>query len=272
LYYINIHTATNPGGEIRGQLVPADILPTLVCPASTNAECAGTNDTFITLNAQVADTEGDALTVVWSVDGVAIQTNTVAAGASTNLTSVNFSAVYDVGIHAVTISVSDGVDVPVTCTATVTIVDTIPPTILSASLTPAVLWPPNHKLNTVQVSVIATDLCNGTATCRIKSIQSSQGALVKGSGKTSPDAQITGALTAKVRAERSGKEKSGRTYTIVVECSDPSGNAATTNLVVFVPHDQGNHGNSTNAPGQTGTLPPQSNGNGNGNGHGHGNH
>jgi len=37
-----------------------------------------------------------------------------------------------------------------------------------------------------------------------------------GSGNTAPDWEITGDATANLRAERSGKNKAGRIYTIVI--------------------------------------------------------
>jgi hypothetical protein len=271
LYYINVHTATNPAGEIRGQLIPVNTLPTLVCPSPATVECTGTNGTLVGLSAQVSDLDGDALTVVWSVDGVAIQTNNIAAGVSSNVSNVAFQAIYQNGIHSIGISVSDGIDTA-TCGTTVSVVDTTPPVILSASVTPNVLWPPNHQMIPVEVSVTAVDLCSTVSTCKIKSISGNQGAHAHGSGNTSPDWLITGDLTAQIRAERTGQGKNGRIYTLVVECTDSSGNAATTNLFVTVPHDQGNRGNSTNAPGHTGVLPPTSHGHGNpGNPHGNGN-
>jgi len=263
LNYINVHSAQYPAGEIRGQLIPVNTLPTIACPAAVTAECTGENGTLVSLSAQVSDADGDALTVIWTVNGVAIQTNSIVAEGSTNASSVTFDALYQLGTNVISISVSDGIDSPVSCGTTVTIVDTTPPTILSASLTPDELWPPNHKLNEIQVSIVATDICS-SVTSKIKSISSSQSALAKGSGHTSSDWKKTGDLTAQIRAERSGKDKNGRTYTLVVEVSDSSGNTADTNLTVFVPHDQGQHRGSGNPP-------PTSNGNGNGNGNSNGN-
>ena len=54
----------------------------------------------------------------------------------------------------------------------------------------------------------------------------------------SNDWEITGDVSARLRAERRGNG-SGRTYTIDVQCVDGSGNAsATAPATVFVPHDQ----------------------------------
>lgn len=238
LYYINIQTTNYPAGEIRGQLIPVNTRPTVVCPPAATVECTGQSGTYVSLTAQVVDEDGDALTVTWSVDGTSYKTNTVAAGTSTNLTDVSFDASYGMGSHTVVVSVFDGTDT-VTCSTTVDVVDTTPPVIISANVTPDILWPPNHKFVPVQVSVDATDTCSEVS-CQILSISSSQSVYEKGSGHTAPDwkRMNDGGLTAKLRAERSGRIKSGRTYTLVVACTDDSGNVATTNLVVLVPHDR----------------------------------
>ena len=267
-YYINIGTATNPAGEIRGQLIPTDTLPTLVCPASTNAQCAGPAGTLVSLSADVSDVDGDALTVVWSANGVAVQTNSIAAGTSTNVTSMPFDGLFQFGTNIVSISVSDGFGPPVTCSTTVAVIDTLPPVFTSASVSTNLLWPPNHKLIPVQVTATATDIC-GAVTTKIKSITSNQSPNAKGSGHTSNDWKITGDLTAELRAERTGKDKGGRIYTITVEATDEAGNTAHTNLLVTVPHDQRGVG-STNAPGgPPSTNPGNGNGNGNGGNNGH---
>src|ERR1043165_1509531 len=66
LTYVNIHTALNPDGEIRGQLIPAIVTngpPTISCSASTN-ECG----TPATASVLVSDPDGDPMTVVWSAN------------------------------------------------------------------------------------------------------------------------------------------------------------------------------------------------------------
>lgn len=116
-------------------------------------------------------------------------------------------------------------------------VDTEPPTISSVTASPSVLWPANHKMVPVTVAVVASDN-TGVASCRIISVTSSEPDSGLGDGDTAGDIQITGDLTLLLRAERSGKGE-GRTYTIVVECKDEMGNAATATTTVTVPHDRG---------------------------------
>jgi Galactose oxidase, central domain len=96
-----------------------------------------------------------------------------------------------------------------------------PPTITSASASPNTLWPPNHKMVPVTVSVSATDNSGAMPTCQIVSVSSSEPINGLGDGNTAPVWQITGPLTVNLRAERSGKG-TGRTYTIIVACTDAS--------------------------------------------------
>lgn len=270
--YVNVTTAANTNGEIRGQLIPVDTLPTLVCPDSTNAQCQGGSGTLVVLTATVSDADGDPLTVVWTANGVAVQTNTVPAGTSTNSTPITLSGLYQFGTNVVVISVSDGIAPPVTCSTMVAVIDTIPPVITSASVSTNVLWPPNHKLIPVEVSITATDSC-GEVTTEITSITSSESPNAKGSGHTSPDFQITGPFSALLRSERSGKDKEGRVYTITVTATDQAGNTSETNLLVTVPHDQGKNSGSNsngNGNGNGNRNNGKGNGDGNGNGNGHG--
>ncbi|MGZ4962619.1 MAG: hypothetical protein ACXWKG_02480 [Limisphaerales bacterium] len=109
------------------------------------------------------------------------------------------------------------------------------PVIVSATAAPNVLFPPNHKLVPITITVNALN----DVSCKIVSVSSNQPINGKGDGNTSPDWIITGDLTLLLRAERAGNIKTDRVYTITVECADAFGNTARQNVVVTVPHDQG---------------------------------
>jgi hypothetical protein len=237
LNYINIHTTNNPGGEIRGQLIlEVNAAPTLVCPAPVVRECTSGLGALVDLAATVGDTDGDALTVVWTVNGVATQTNSLTEVTPGETQPVNFIANFEVGTYQVELSVSDGTAPAVTCSTTVTVQDTTPPVVTKISATPNLLWPPNHKLVVVAVRVEATDNC-GQVTSRIVSVTSNEPSNGLGDGDTSPDWLVTGDLRLTLRAERAGKG-AGRTYTITVATSDELNNTTTNEVTVVVPHSK----------------------------------
>ncbi len=105
-----------------------------------------------------------------------------------------------------------------------------PPMIDSASVTPSLLWPPNHKMVPIVVELAASDE-TGPPTCSSEPVNG------PGDGNTAPDWLITGPLTADLRAERSGGV-AGRVYTLTVECVDLAFNATTTQVLVTVPHSK----------------------------------
>lgn len=108
---------------------------------------------------------------------------------------------------------------------------------VEASASPSVLWPPNHKMRSVAVSVSLSDRCDPTVHCRIESVTSNELENGQGDGDTAPDWEITGALTLKLRAERSGSG-SGRVYSIGLRCVDASGNSTARTIPVTVPHNR----------------------------------
>lgn len=242
LHYINIHTTNYPGGEIRGQLIAQlNHAPAITCPEPATAECGS----LTKLTSQVSDPDGDALVVVWSVSGTPIQTNELAAGSTTAPADVTFEAEYALGTNHVTVAVTDAAGESATCSSTVTVVDTIPPVIAKVTASPACIWPPNHKMVSVRVEARVTDVC-GPTSWKIVSITSNQAVDAIGSGNTAPDWEITGDHTAKVRAERSGKE-GARIYTLTVQAVDESGNLSETKTVkVTVQHDQGGSNDGDN--------------------------
>jgi hypothetical protein len=226
---------------LLGLLVPGVLAqntpPLVVCPAPVTAEATSSNGAVVSLTATVSDVESNALTVVWTVDGTAYQTNELASGTTALSTDVIFSGQFGMGPHDVTVSVSDG-QASASCTTQVTVADTTPPTIQSVTATPNVLWPPNHKMRPIRIAVEASD-STGVATMQILSVTSSEPDRGTGSGDTAVDWAIgPGPLDLALRAERSGKSKNGRIYTVTVQVSDGSGNGATQSVTVTVPHDQ----------------------------------
>jgi HYR domain-containing protein/uncharacterized protein DUF11 len=145
---------------------------------------------------------------------------------------------FPVGANPVACTASDSGGATSTCTFAVTVVDVEPPVITSATATPGVLWPPNHKMVPVSFSVTVHDNCDASPFCHVVSIASNEPVDDGGDGHTSPDWLITGALTADLRAERSG-HGSGRIYTNTLACTDDSLNSSSANVFVTVPHDQG---------------------------------
>jgi hypothetical protein len=227
LLYVNVHTAANANGEIRGQLIQATGSPTVTCPEATTVECTG-HETPVELVAKVEDLDGDALTVVWTIDGEAQPEIQVPSGGVTTSVDVTFDADLHVGEHTVSVAVSDGTSVIESCETTITVEDTVDPVINSIEADPDTLWPPNNKLRTVNLDIDAEDAC-GEVTTEIVSVTSNNG--------KATDYVIVDEDTVQLRAKRPGNSE--RIYTITVKATDESGNSTTDTVQVTVPKNQG---------------------------------
>lgn len=115
--------------------------------------------------------------------------------------------------------------------------DTMPPAFKSLNASPGKLWPPNHGMVDVTVSAEVVDLIDAAAAARIVSVSSNEPVDGTGDGDTSPDWEITGDQTLRLRAERAGAG-SGRVYAITVEARDYSGNTTLETISVTVPKSQ----------------------------------
>ena len=98
------------------------------------------------------------------------------------------------------------------------------------------LWPPNHKMKSIDITLDATDEDGDDLFFTILSVFQDEPVDEKGDGKTSPDATIIDDNTVELRAERSGNEN-GRVYHITVEASDGE-LSCTGTIIVGVPHDK----------------------------------
>jgi len=204
---------------------------TILCPQPLFLECS--NGWAVgTLQAVAADTNGNnQLSVVWMVDGVSYQTNTIPPGGSATADIVEFTANFASGEHTVVVSASNGQTTSVSCSATVTVRDTTPPNVLAISASPNLIWTPNHQMVPVGVSVSAIDNCDPSPTAKITQITCNEP-----QGHFAPDWEITGPLSVNLRAER--LSDSGRVYTIYVDVTDQSGNKTTVTTTVTVPKSQ----------------------------------
>jgi hypothetical protein len=132
---------------------------------------------------------------------------------------------------------SDGMltSAPVTVTFTVT-PSNLPPVCTAATVSPAIIWPPNHKPVYVTIRGV-TDPENRPLTIRVTSILQDEPTNSAGDGNTRQDAGIeNNGARAWVRAERSGTGD-GRVYLIAFTASD--GAASCSGVVqVAVPHDR----------------------------------
>jgi hypothetical protein len=120
-----------------------------------------------------------------------------------------------------------------TVTRTVRVVDTTQPAITVFSVSPSMLMVPDHTMQEVGASYSVAD-ASGVVQCTL-SVSSNESPNGRGDGGTEVDWVVLDPTRALVRAERSGNG-TGRVYTLLVSCSDPSGNTATG--TVTVPHNR----------------------------------
>lgn len=191
--------------------------PGIACPASQVVECTGSGGAVVSFTATATDNCSSNPLV--SCDPASESTFPL------GLTSASCSATDTSG------NVSE-------CGFDVTVEDTLPPAIFSVSANPNELWPPNHKMVPVDISVDVSDICDPTAVCRITDVTSNEPTNGEGSGNTVPDWEVDG-LSVNLRAERLGSGDD-RIYTITIQCTDASENIATETVVVTVPHDRRN--------------------------------
>ncbi len=228
-------TVTDPGG-LSSQATthvtvnaPVNHPPVANAGSSQTVGCAGQDGTAVSLNGSASsDPDGDALTYVWRnaygriVGTTAIVPLTLHAGA-----------------HTFTLTVTDPGGLSSSATTQVTIQDTTAP-LLSVSLSPNSLQPPNHKLIPITAAVSASDACSAKVTVRLDSIVSNEPDNGTGDGDQPNDIQATDGGPVPfgsdvrfflLRAERSGGGD-GRIYTVTYSATDASGNS--TSAVAYV--------------------------------------
>jgi subtilisin family serine protease len=203
--------------------------PALSCPTASSAECMGPGGTHVGLVPAVAtDACGGAVTIT---------NNRTPAGP-------DGSGTYPLGRTILTFTATDASGNASTCSMSVTVRDTTPPSLL-VHADPGSLWPPNHKLVPIHLGWQAQDLCDASPAVTLVSVTSSEpdDAPGMGDGNTQGDiADLQVGTTdplVSLRAERA-EAGSGRTYELTYRAVDGSGNGRTALALVTVPHDEGN--------------------------------
>ena len=106
-----------------------------------------------------------------------------------------------------------------------------PPILALLSAAPNVLWPPDHRMVPVELTVTTSGGC-GDVSCRIASVTSSEPTNRNGGNWT-----ITGDLTLNLRAEHLDQGP-GRIYAITVRCTDTFAHRAEGTVNVAVPREK----------------------------------
>jgi len=219
------------GTESKPVTVFIDIAPTANAGPDQTVECG----TRVTLNGSgstdpnsSAGTNDDITSYKWYVGD-----SIIAEGAVAQVSC-------PVGTTVITLQVTDKAGAMDTDEVAVTVVDTTPP-VVTLRMSPDRIWPPNHKMKTVQAILNIQD-CDPAPTVQLVSVTSNEPDNGLGDGDTSND--ISGASlgtddrSVQVRAERAGGG-SGRVYTFVYRVTDASGNSTQVSANVAVPHDMG---------------------------------
>ena len=117
-------------------------------------------------------------------------------------------------------------------TVPIHVLDTQPPEIV-ASVSTGTLWPPNHNLVNVGLSLSVSDNSGGAVTTHLD-IFSDEADVTSAGGEMSPDAKDVAPGTLRLRAERDATSD-GRVYLIRLLATDASSNTSRRCLTVVVP-------------------------------------
>ena len=180
---------------------------------------------YVTLDGSgSSDPNNDPLSYSWSWSGGS-------SGGEITTVKLPYGTTY------VTLEVSDG-QFSDSDTVKITVKDSTPPEITIMSITPNILWPPNHKMVNVEIEVMWSDNCdpNPSISVIVTSNESANDDGV-GDGNTETDWEILDNTHFRLRAERDGTGND-RIYTITYIVTDAVGNSATASTTITVPHDK----------------------------------
>jgi hypothetical protein len=151
------------------------------------------------------------------------------------------SAPYPTGVTTITWKATDASNNMATCQQTITVNDMEPP-VITASLVTSCLWPADHELQDVGLSLAVSDNCTPAALIAVdvKITSDEKPEADDGDGRFSPDATVTGTGVNRIirlRRERLGSGD-GRVYLIRITATDQHNNTSLKVLQVGVPLSQ----------------------------------
>jgi hypothetical protein len=116
--------------------------------------------------------------------------------------------------------------------------DQAPPTV-SVSADPYILWPPNHRLVPVTITIEAADLESGLQAIAVSVVDEyDQHEPLIAPIELAGDEGWVLQLVVELLSDRLGSDLDGRTYDILVQVQDMAGNITLATATVRVPHDQ----------------------------------
>lgn len=116
-------------------------------------------------------------------------------------------------------------------------IDTTPP-ILNVTLSPTKLWPANEKLLPITATILVRDDYDPQPEIKLVSITANVILKRDDAKDVQPGTDDRNFM---LKAERDGKIKAGRIYTVTYSATDGSGNQSIASAIVTVPHDEKEH-------------------------------
>jgi hypothetical protein len=145
---------------------------------------------------------------------------------------------FSIGTQQVACSAADTAGNRTERSFSVTVRPPAAPSIDAVTPSQAALWPANHQMVRLTLTVSARDAFGGTPVCEVAAISSNEPVNGTGDGDTGPDWAILGGLRFDLRAERAGTG-TGRVYSVAVNCLDARGSSVVGSTTVLVPRNQG---------------------------------
>ncbi|MBI5206045.1 MAG: VCBS repeat-containing protein [Nitrospirae bacterium] len=202
-------------------------------PPSTSAAITGTsgNNGWYTSDVNVSLISADNCSGVKEIHYILDGAETIISGSTGSFT------ISADGTHSLSFRAVDNANNSETAHPATINIDRTPP-VLNVTVTPGLLWPPNHKMVNIMPLIAVSDNLTSNVQVELIEVTSSEPDNGLGDGDTANDIVVNADGTISLRAKRSGTGN-GRVYTITYKATDLAGNVTVASATVVVPHDMG---------------------------------